>query len=98
MRKEYLVKRKVRAILKELNAWYCMPAGTGYGASGVLDFIGCYAGGSRPGRLTGIETKSGGNQPTALQYKCMKEIEEAGGRTIVIDELNINQLKEWIES
>jgi hypothetical protein len=58
-----------------------MPIGTGYGNSGVPD---CILG--RDGEFLGIEAKAGKGVPTALQLKNMREIENAGGRTVIINE------------
>jgi len=38
---EAKVKEKIKKILKERGAWYAMPMGTGYGNSGVPDFLVC---------------------------------------------------------
>jgi len=74
MTPEKKVKTKVTKILKELGAYYCMPATGGYGASGVPDIIACYK-----GRFIGIECKANGNKPTALQQKHLREISIGGG-------------------
>ncbi len=36
---EAKVKAKIKAILKAHNVYYAMPIGTGYGNSGVPDFL-----------------------------------------------------------
>ena len=41
MTPEGAVKKRVKEILKDLGAWYAMPMGTGYGHSGVPDFLVC---------------------------------------------------------
>lgn len=87
MTPEAKVKKKVRALLETYSAYYAMPATGGYGASGVPDFLVCHH-----GRFIGIETKAGSNKPTALQLANMKQIERAGGVTLVINETNIDEL------
>jgi pantoate kinase len=78
---ESKVKDKIRKILKDYNAYYAMPIGTGYGNSGVPDFLCCLN-----GEFLAIEAKAGKGTTTALQEKNMREIEAAGGRTLVINE------------
>ena len=58
-----------------------MPIGTGYGNSGVPDFLVCLN-----GEFLAIEAKAGRGVPTALQEKNLKAIKEAGGRALVINE------------
>ena len=48
---EVKVKKQIRKILDELGVYYAMPIGTGYGNSGVPDFLVC-AGGKFVGILT----------------------------------------------
>lgn len=89
MTPEGKVKAKVKAVLSDLKAYYAMPMGTGFSSSGIPDFVVCYA-----GRFYGIECKANGNIPTALQLKHLEDIRKAGGVALVIDESNVNQLKE----
>ncbi len=81
---ESKVKAKIKAILKEHGVYYAMPIGTGLGNSGVPDFLCCIH-----GFFVGIEAKAGKNQPTALQWKNLREINDAGGYTLVINEDNM---------
>jgi hypothetical protein len=78
---ESKVKAKIKTILKAHGAYYAMPIGTGYGNSGVPDFLVCLG-----GEFLGIEAKAGKGVPTALQLKNLREIETAGGRTLIINE------------
>lgn len=91
MTPEGKVKAKVKKVLNEIGAYYTMPMGTGFSSSGAPDFIICIA-----GLFYGIECKANGNKPTALQLKHLDDIRKAGGVALVIDESNINQLKELI--
>jgi pantoate kinase len=81
---EAKVKAKIKAILKAHRAYYAMPIGTGYGSSGVPDFLVCLN-----GEFLAIEAKAGKGVPTALQLKNLREIEAAGGRTLVINEQSL---------
>lgn len=89
MTPEAKVKARVRRILNDYGAYYTMPVTGGYGSSGVPDFVACYK-----GRFYGIECKAGGNQPTALQWKNLADIEKAGGIALVIDEDTVETLIE----
>lgn len=89
---EAKVKDSIKKILKENGVYYAMPIGTGFGSSGVPDFLCCVA-----GRFLAIEAKAAGNLPTALQDKNMKEINTAGGVTIVINENNVKALGGYIK-
>ena len=81
---EAKVKEKIKKILKEHGAYYAMPMGTGYGNSGVPDFLVCLN-----GEFLAIEAKAGRGVPTALQEKNMRDIGKAGGRTLVINEQSL---------
>ena len=81
---EAKVKEKIKKILKERGAYYAMPIGTGYGNSGVPDFLVCLN-----CEFLAIEAKAGRGVPTALQEKNMRDIEKAGGRTLVINEQSL---------
>jgi hypothetical protein len=90
MTPEGKVKAKVKKILDLHDCYYFMPVTGGYGNSGVPDIVACHE-----GRFIGIECKTEGKNPTALQYKNLKEIVEHGGEAFVINETNINQLEEY---
>jgi hypothetical protein len=86
---ERAVKDKVKALLDSLKAdvYYCMPIGTGYGNSGVPDFIGNYR-----GLFFAVEAKANGGKPTTLQQHHITRIEATGALSIVVDETNVNDL------
>ena len=92
MTPEAKVKAKVKKIRADMGAYYAMPLGTGFGNSGVPDFLVCYQ-----GAFVGIECKANGNKPTALQLHHMMQIRKAGGRSFVVDETNIDKLREEME-
>jgi len=91
MTPEAIVKKKVKKILDTLGCYYFFPATGGYGRSGVPDIIVCFK-----GHFIGIECKSGDNKPTALQELNLRQICENGGRSIVVNELNLEHLEEWL--
>lgn len=68
-----------------------MPVTGGYGNSGAPDFLVCLK-----GMFVGIECKAGRNKPTALQEKNLRQIVEAGGVGLVINEDNMNDLDDLL--
>lgn len=78
------VKDAVKAWLKSKGIWYCMPMGTGFGRSGIPDFICCMN-----GRFVAIETKAPGkrNNTTEAQDREIMGIHAAGGSALVIDDV-----------
>ena len=88
---ERTVKDKVKKELKELGAYYAMPATGGYGSSGVPDFLVCYR-----GRFFGLECKANGGKTTALQEKNLEDIRENGGVAFVVNEHNVDNLRELL--
>jgi Holliday junction resolvase len=88
---EAKVKAKIKTILKDRNIYFVMPMGTGYGNSGVPDFICCVS-----GCFLAIEAKTQTNKPTALQEKNLRLIQKGGGVALVINETNIGELEAYI--
>ena len=92
---ESRVKKQVVEILKREGVYYFYPVTGGFGRSGIPDIICCLN-----GRFFGIECKAGTNKPTALQEAEMARIRLAGGKTLVVNETNLNDVKElvaWIK-
>ena len=89
---ESKVKDKIKAILKKHGVYYAMPIGTGYGNSGVPDFLCCVA-----GHFLAIEAKAGKGTTTALQDKHLTQIKAQGGSALVINENNIGELELLLE-
>ena len=89
---EVKVKKQIKAILDEHGVYYAMPIGSGFGNAGVPDFLCCVS-----GYFMAIEAKAGDNKPTALQEKHMKEIRNAGGVALVINETNLADIETHIK-
>lgn len=85
---EKWVKKQVTLKLKEMGAYYFFPVASGFMSSGVPDIVACYK-----SKFIGIECKANGNKPTALQVKNLVEIEKSGGKSIIIDETNVELLE-----
>ena len=79
------VKADIKKFLMRVGAWFCMPATGGFGKSGVPDFLVCWK-----GRFFGIEAKAPGKSgnTTPAQDQQLKEIEEAGGHSLVCDDVS----------
>jgi len=89
---ESKVKAKIKKILAEYNVYYAMPIGTMFGNSGVPDFLCCVR-----GRFLAIEAKAGKGTTTALQVKNLEDIRQAGGLALVVNEDNLDALKELLQ-
>lgn len=79
------VKAAVKKRLKEMGVWFCMPMGTGFGNSGVPDFVCCWG-----GQFLAIETKAPGKRSntTSMQDNQIAGIRKAGGTAVVIDDVS----------
>lgn len=92
MTPESKVKAAVKRWLAAKGIWYCMPMGTGFGNSGVPDFVCCME-----GKFLAIETKAPGKRhnTTVLQKRQIASIKDAGGAAVVVDD--VSQLDELFE-
>jgi len=93
MTPEAKVKKNIKELLNTMGAYFLQPIGTGFGAQGAPDIVACYK-----GFFIGIEAKAGKGKTTALQEFNLKRIEGMGGLALVINETNVSQLRELIES
>lgn len=86
---ENKVKAAIKKYLAAKGAYYCMPMGTGYGSSGIPDFLCCYK-----GYFVAIEAKAPGKRAntTEMQRAHIANILSHGGRAVVVD--NVEQLDE----
>ena len=89
---EAKIKAKIKKILKDNGVYYAMPIGTGYGNSGVPDFLCCVN-----GNFLAIEAKAGKGTTTALQEKNLRDIKQAGGTAAVIAEEQLEYLEQLIQ-
>jgi hypothetical protein len=86
------VKAAVRKLLVEFGVYYFAPAANGFGRAGIPDIICCFG-----GRFIAIECKAGNGVTTALQDRELAAIRTAGGMTMVVNETNIQELKEKLQ-
>jgi hypothetical protein len=98
MTPEAKVKKRAVVQLKKLGAtigvdriygdvYQFFPTTGGYGKSGRPDIIGCYK-----GLFLGLECKAGKGKPTKLQELNLRQIGEAGGYALIVDETNVDDL------
>lgn len=88
---EKWVKAQVVKMLKELDAYYFYPVASGYMRTGVPDIVVCYK-----SHFLGIECKANGNRTTEIQDRNLVAIKKNGGIAVVVDEHNLDQLKEML--
>lgn len=88
------IKRKVDQLLHELDVWYYSPQAGPFGSAGIPDRVAIVC-----GQFLGIECKADAKKkPTALQVKCMRDIEVAGGRCFVVcDEQTLLAVRTYIQ-
>lgn len=89
---EKKTKDAIRALLKEIGAWYYMPVPVGYGRS-TVDFLVCYK-----GRFYGIEAKraDGKGVVTPAQEREIGEIVAHGGWACVEDTLECMNVRRML--
>ena len=83
MTPEGKVKAKIKECLNKNGIWFCMPIGTGFGSSGVPDFICCWQ-----GKFLAIEAKAPGRKTTPLQDGQIASIRGADGFALVVDDVS----------
>lgn len=89
---ESKVKKKVHTLLKERGAYAVNYIGGAYANNGTPDILACLC-----GRFIGIECKAGKGKPTALQIKNLRDIDHAGGLSLVVNETNLEYLTECLD-
>lgn len=85
---ERKVKNQCVEILKQHDAYHFFPASNGLGRAGIPDIIVC-----AHGYFVAIECKAGKGKTTALQDRELQRIRGAGGAALVINEGNLDHLK-----
>lgn len=88
---EVKVKRLIAAALKGAGAYAVNYIGGNYANNGTPDILACL-----DGRFIGIEAKAGRNKPTALQIRSLALIDAAYGLALVINESNLDYLRECL--
>ena len=91
--KEKWVKQQVVKMLKERHLYYFFPVAGAYTSIGVPDIVACIR-----GRFVGIECKAGNNRPTELQLRNLESIRDNGGIALVVNENDLEALKQRLET
>lgn len=89
---EAKVKAAVKKLLDDMGIYHFSPVQNGMGRAGIPDIIGCYN-----GRFLGIECKAGKGKTTALQDLELEKIRQAKGFAYVVNETNLQDLKELLQ-
>jgi len=89
------IKAKLDKMLKAEGVWYYSPQAGPFGVAGIPDRVVIVC-----GQFVGIECKADKTKkPTALQTKCMRDIEQAGGKCFVAyDDETIESVREYIRA
>ena len=89
------IKARLDKMLKAEGVWYYCPQAGPHGVAGIPDRVAVVA-----GLFVGIECKADKTKkPTALQMKCMRDIEQAGGKCFVAyDDETIETVREYIRA
>lgn len=89
---ENAVKAKVRALLKDLDAYHFPVQSNGMGEAGHPDRVACIQ-----GVFIGIECKADHTKhPTALQNSRLAKLVEAGGMAFVVDADNFKDFAQFL--
>ena len=86
------VKNRVKKTLDEMGIYHFSPFQAGMGRAGIPDLICCH-----DGRFVAIECKAGKGKTTALQDREINAIRAAKGLAFVINEENMDNLKELLQ-
>jgi hypothetical protein len=89
------IKTALDKMLKAERVWFYPPQAGPFGSAGIPDRVAVVE-----GLFVGIECKADKTKmPTALQIKCMADIEKAGGKCfLVYDNETVEQVREWIHA
>lgn len=89
------IKAALDKMMKAERVWFYPPQAGPFGSAGIPDRVAVVE-----GLFVGIECKADATKkPTALQIKCMADIEAAGGKCFVVyDKATIEQVRGWIHA
>jgi Holliday junction resolvase len=93
MTPEGKVKKEIKKVLDAQGVLFYMPMGSGWGRSGMPDFVA-----SVNGIFVGIEAKAGKKLPTELQQRELTKINQSGGLGICINAENLDTLDNLIKN
>lgn len=79
MQPEAQTKKRIKEILNKHRVYYFMPRGTGFGTSGVPDFVCCCN-----GKFLAVEAKAAHGRVSPLQKLQIENIRTAKGTALVV--------------
>ena len=84
---------KAGAFPDDAVGWYYCPGQSGFGVSGIPDFIGNYR-----GMFFSVEAKALGKKPTGFQALQIEAIKKAGSVCFVVDgERTLKYFEGWLQ-
>lgn len=86
------VKARLKKHLDAMGIYHFSPFQAGMGRAGIPDVIGCYR-----GLFVAFECKAGKGKTTALQERELNAIRTAKGLAFVINEENVDNIKELLQ-
>lgn len=89
---EAKVKARLKKHLDAMGIYHFSPFQAGMGRAGIPDVIGCYR-----GLFVAFECKAGKGKTTALQERELNAIRTAKGLAFVINEENVDNIKELLQ-
>lgn len=92
---EAKIKAKLDKMLHEERVWFYSPQAGPFGNSGIPDRVAIVN-----GQFVGIEAKADKTKkPTRLQQHCMKQIENAGGKSFLVYDIEtIERVRAYIHA
>lgn len=90
---EVKVKAQINNLIKKYGGKVTNPIMDGMGQNGTHDKLNCVH-----GFFLSIEAKAGNNKPTPLQCKYGREIYDAGGIAVVVNEKNLDDLEDVLKA
>lgn len=92
LRNEKGVKARVKKLLDKHGWFWWMPAANGFGTQGIADFLAV-----RKGIFMAVETKFGGNKPSALQCGFLNSIAAEDHFAFVVDENTLAAFERFLQ-
>ncbi|MDR1035445.1 MAG: hypothetical protein LBT40_02380 [Deltaproteobacteria bacterium] len=91
MKPEAKVKARAKALFEAAGAYWTPIVQSAITKAGHPDADVCFR-----GRFLGVECKSGKKKPTPLQRRRLREIAEAGGVSMVVNEDRLKDLERYL--
>lgn len=93
MAQEKSFENKIKAYLKEIDAYFIKTHGDRFSRVGTPDIIACVN-----GHFVAVEVKAANGKPSDLQLYHIKEIKESGGYGIILYPKDFDSFKKDVEN